>query len=225
MAKYRILVVDDARVIRLSLKNVFEKFDCEVLELGNAEDLFQSDWKYQKLDLLFLDIDLPGMDGLTALEKIKQIPHLANVPVIMLTGHSDPNKVRQAISRGVTDYIRKPFTADSLLKRARIILDLPESTGEGAPESLPAAEESLKKPTLYAVVNFSPAAQIPSEFAALLQPSSESGLIQAGPVILIIPFEHSGSQDEASAAISSHLQQQNLAADAFKITATPPLKE
>ena len=69
----------------------------EVLELDSVEDLFQSVWKYHRIDLLFLDIDLPGMDGLTALEKIKQERALAKVPVIMLTGNSDPQIVKKAI--------------------------------------------------------------------------------------------------------------------------------
>ena len=75
MARYRVLVIDDTRVIRLSLKSMLEKIDAEVLELANAEELFQSSWRYLNLDLIFLDIDLPGMNGMTALIKIKEDPN------------------------------------------------------------------------------------------------------------------------------------------------------
>ena len=126
MAKYRILVIDDTRVIRLSLKSLLEKIGIEVLELGNAEDLFQSSWRFHNLDLIFLDIDLPGMSGMTALIKIKENPKWTGVPIIMLTSYADPVVVTQAIQAGVVDYVKKPFTSETLLRRVKSLLNMPD---------------------------------------------------------------------------------------------------
>jgi len=125
MAKSRILVIDDTRVIRLSLKSIFEKIGAEVLELGSAEELFHDSWRFHNLDLIFLDINLPGMSGMTALVKIKESPKWAGVPVIMLTSHADPVVVKQAIHCGIYDYICKPFTTEALLQRVKPLLKLP----------------------------------------------------------------------------------------------------
>ena len=128
MARYRVLVIDDTRVIRLSLKSMLEKIDAEVLELANAEELFQSSWRYLNLDLIFLDIDLPGMNGMTALIKIKEDPKWTGVPIIMLTSLADPDVVKRAIQAGIVDYIRKPFLAETLLSRVKNLLSQPFAT-------------------------------------------------------------------------------------------------
>ena len=125
MEKQRILVIDDSRVIRLTLKSIFEKIGAEVLELSNAEELFQDTWRYHNLDLIFLDIDLPGMNGMTALIKIKETPKWNGVPIIMLTSHAAPPLVKQAIHCGIHDYISKPFTAETLFLRVKPLLKLP----------------------------------------------------------------------------------------------------
>lgn len=223
MAKYRILVIDDARVIRLSLKSILEKLDAEVLELGNVEDLFQSSWKYQNLDLLFLDIDLPGMDGLTALAQIKQSPILTNVPIVMLTGHTDPHMVRRAISSGILDYVRKPFTKETLLRRAGSVLNLPEYAIEGLPDVKMETQELLAATTYYALITLADVSEIPVETPNLLQLPPESGLIQAGPATLILPFKFQGALDAASTAIRIHLQKQNLPVEAYEVTTEAPL--
>ena len=225
MAKYRILVIDDARVIRLSVKSIFEKLDSEVVELGNVEDLFQSSWKYQNLDLLFLDIDLPGMDGLTALEKIKQSPALAKVPIIMLTGHADPQMVRKAINAGILDYVRKPFTKETLLRRAGSILNLTESAIESLPEPQQEMKETSTAPAFYAVLTLSASDEIPAEVSSLLQPPFWSGLKQVGSATLVIPFQFSGTQEAATEAIRDHLQQQNWPVDQCTVTSEPPFSE
>ena len=125
MSKYRILVIDDVRTIRLSLKMLFQKIDAEVMELDNAEELFQSTWRYQNMDLIILDIELPGMSGMTALVKIKEDKRWSDVPLIMLTSHASKVVIQQAIHTGIVDYIRKPFVGEELLNRVKKILNVP----------------------------------------------------------------------------------------------------
>ena len=72
--------------------------------------------------MIFLDIDLPGMNGMTALIKIKEDPKWTGVPIIMLTSLADPDVVKRAIQAGIVDYIRKPFLAENLLERVKSLL-------------------------------------------------------------------------------------------------------
>ena len=125
MTRYRILVIDDTRVIRLTLKILLEKIDSDVIELGSAEELFQSSWRFHNLDLIILDVDLPGINGMTALIKIKEDPQWTQTPIIMLTSYSDPSLVKRAIQTGIADYIRKPFDAEMLLTRIKNLLNIP----------------------------------------------------------------------------------------------------
>jgi len=118
----KILIVEDSNIVRLEVKRTLEPFNVEVLELNNAEDIFLFPKRYQKVDLILLDITLPGMDGLTALEKINENREWSYLPVIMLTGRADRHTVHRALKAGAVNYIRKPFTKKELLIRIERVL-------------------------------------------------------------------------------------------------------
>lgn len=229
MAKYRILVIDDTRVIRLSLKSIFEKIGVEVLELGNAEDLFQSSWRFHNLDLIFLDIDLPGMNGMTALIKIKENPKWTEVPIIMLTSYADPTVVKQAIQAGVVDYVKKPFTAETLLRRVRTLLKIPDGAALGnidalspgasaGPPETPPTDIRFPLSPYSVAVEIDPAGQNPAGLIALLKPQISSDLQIAGTVTLTIPFQFPGNLEAATAAIEAHLKQHQLSPGQCRVT-------
>ena len=215
MARYRVLVIDDTRVIRLSLKSMLEKIDAEVLELANAEELFQSSWRYLNLDLIFLDIDLPGMNGMTALIKIKEDPKWTGVPIIMLTSLADPDVVKRAIQAGIVDYIRKPFRAETLLNRITSLLNsalVPEN-------SVVDETEAAKLPLQYyqATLSLDPAENLPPYLASLLPLGFGSGVQITQPASLVIPFQFSGSLDAATETFEQHLKQNQIAVEKCKI--------
>ena len=66
-----------------------------------------------------LDVDLPGTDGLELLRELRAAPTLADLPVLLLTGHGDPRYVEAAFERGADDFVSKPFDVRDL--RARIL--------------------------------------------------------------------------------------------------------
>ena len=215
MAKYRVLVIDDTRVIRLSIKSILEKLGAEVLELANAEDLFQSSWRYLNLDLIFLDIDLPGMNGMTALIKLKEDPKWTGVPIIMLTSLADPDIVKRAIQAGIVDYIRKPFLAETLLNRITSLLNsalVPEN-------SVVDETEAAKLPLQYyqATLSLDPAENLPPYLASLLPLGFGSGVQITQPASLVIPFQFSGSLDAATETFEQHLKQNQIAVEKCKI--------
>jgi two-component system response regulator PilR (NtrC family) len=108
-----ILVVDDELSMREFLKILLEKEGFEVItasEATSAIDLI----KKQDFDLILSDIKMPGMGGLTLLEKIKEIN--SSLPVIMITAYASPENAVIAMKSGAFDYITKPFKVDEILK-------------------------------------------------------------------------------------------------------------
>lgn len=118
----KVLVVEDSKLIRLEVRRTLEAYGLEVLELDNAEDLFRFSGRFRDISLLILDINLPGMDGLTALEKMQAEKSWAYLPVIMLTGRADRDTVKRAVQAGAVNYLRKPFTGVELLERVERVL-------------------------------------------------------------------------------------------------------
>jgi CheY-like chemotaxis protein len=70
-------------------------------------------------DLVLMDINLPGIDGIEATRKLKSIEGLESVPVIMMTGHSDRKVVVDSLLAGASDFVVKPLDRTILLSKIR----------------------------------------------------------------------------------------------------------
>src|SRR5210317_2130635 len=104
-----ILVVDDELSMREFLKILLEKEGHRVTTASDASsvlDLMQN----EDFDLVLSDIRMPGMGGLSLLEKIKEINN--SIPVIMITAYASPENAVVAMKSGAFDYITKPFKVD-----------------------------------------------------------------------------------------------------------------
>lgn len=111
--KARILIVDDEPGIRLSLKGILgEDEGHTVLECETAEDAFPLIAR-ELPDLIFLDIWLPGMDGIEALSRIKE--SYPQLPVIMISGHGNIETAVSAIKAGAHDFIEKPLSLEKIV--------------------------------------------------------------------------------------------------------------
>ncbi len=120
---HKILSVDDSLTIRMLVKRSFKNFDCLVCEASNGEEGLAAAAK-EKPDLIFLDITMPVMDGVTMLTKLKENPDLKGIPVIMLTAESGRENVAYIAKLGVRDYLVKPFKDEQLIEKAGRILKL-----------------------------------------------------------------------------------------------------
>lgn len=116
----KILLVDDAAFMRTTIKNCLTKAGYEnLLEAGDgkqAVEIFQK----EKPDLIIMDITMPNMDGIEALQVIKQLD--ANAKVVMCSAMGQETMVVQAIQLGALDFIVKPFKPDRILKTVSKIL-------------------------------------------------------------------------------------------------------
>ncbi len=120
MAK-KILVVDDDKDIRTLLRYNLEREGFQVLISERGEGILEK-VRLEKPDLIFLDLMLPGMDGLEICRLLKSSPETRTIPVVMLTAKTEEADVVVGLELGADDYITKPFSPKVLLARARALL-------------------------------------------------------------------------------------------------------
>jgi DNA-binding response OmpR family regulator len=114
----KILAVEDEADIRLALRLVFERAGYQFISCADGRAGLRMVHE-EKPDLVLLDIGLPGMDGWTVLERIRD---LTDLPVLMISAHGqEADKVR-GLRAGADDYVTKPFTNNELLARAEALL-------------------------------------------------------------------------------------------------------
>ncbi len=119
----RILSIDDSKTIRLSLARLFRPFACEWLEAGNGEEGLALATK-ENPDLILLDYNMPVMDGIAMLRRLREHTSLRRTPVIMLTAESGPESLAIVARLGVRDYVTKPFREEELLAKVGRIIPL-----------------------------------------------------------------------------------------------------
>ena len=114
-----ILVADDDADDRLMIKDALEesRLTNEIHFVENGEELmkFLLDSKNQKPGLIFLDLNMPKMDGREALREIKAHPDLKRIPVVVLTTSKAEEDIFKTYNLGVNSFVTKPVTFESLL--------------------------------------------------------------------------------------------------------------
>ena len=108
----KILIVDDERAIRNSLKEIFEMEGYEVETAENGASACEMAEK-EKYDAIFCDIKMPGMDGIEVLTKL--ISDGVETPIIMISGHADITTAVECIKKGAFDFIEKPLDLNRIL--------------------------------------------------------------------------------------------------------------
>lgn len=115
---YTILICDDEKDIRGALKIYLTEAGYRVLEARDGLECVET-LKTNAVDLILLDVMMPIMDGLSALEVIRRT---STVPVILLTAKSEDTDKIDGLNLGADDYVTKPFNSMELLARVRAVL-------------------------------------------------------------------------------------------------------
>ncbi|UNK40142.1 sigma-54 dependent transcriptional regulator (plasmid) [Shinella sp. H4-D48] len=116
----RILLIDDEEEMRRSSAQALELFGMEVDTFASAEPVLER-VGYGFDGVVVSDIRMPGMDGMTLLQRVRELD--AEIPVILLTGHADVQLAVTAMRAGVYDFLEKPFTAQHLAGIIRRAMD------------------------------------------------------------------------------------------------------
>lgn len=111
-----ILVVDDELSMREFLKILLEKEGYRVSAAANAEEAI-SLLQTEQFELVISDVRMPGIGGLSLLERIKETNN--NLPVIMITAYASPENAVRAMKEGAFDYITKPFKVDEIIDNVK----------------------------------------------------------------------------------------------------------
>ena len=133
-----ILLVDDSPDDRLLVGSYLKSADYEVVTTTSAEGALH----YMKgltegqllapIDLILLDVKMPGFDGLDACMRIKAIKQFEAVPILMVSVDTTPGTIQLAFRRGAVDYIRKPIIKAELLAKIAMFLKIQEDANERA---------------------------------------------------------------------------------------------
>ena len=133
-----ILVVDDDAEIRMLLRRCFELEGYAVAEAKNGAEM-RARMQAQTINLITLDLNLGGEDGLSLAREIRA---QRNVPIVMISGKDDPIDRVVGLELGADDYVTKPFHLREVLARIRAVLRRYENSVQPQSAAVPAADQS-----------------------------------------------------------------------------------
>ncbi len=122
LANKSILIVDDSISIRHLLKGILRagEFD-SIIESGDGQQALKALGKGE-IGLIICDWEMPNMNGIELFEAIMNDKILKNIPFILLTAQVDKKKVTEALTKGIKNYIIKPFTPEAVINKVKEVL-------------------------------------------------------------------------------------------------------
>jgi two-component system chemotaxis response regulator CheY len=124
----KILTVDDSKAARVLIKHVIARLGHEAIEAINVDEaLAVLKREAQEIDLVVLDLHMPGRSGLDCLQLMRSNPRTRSIPVLMLTADPSSDAVEAALRAGAQDYLTKPFAPTVLAAKIKQCLEPGES--------------------------------------------------------------------------------------------------
>ena len=116
------LVVDDSRAIRGILSKILVSSGFSVCEAGNGVEALRAlEGEAADAALVCADYNMPEMNGVELIRRMRAMPRFAQVPAIMITTETHMASMEAAFNAGANEYIMKPFTADMILDKLRML--------------------------------------------------------------------------------------------------------
>jgi len=124
--KTRVLIVDDMKTMRLFVKKMLTEFGLK--DITEADDgssawpLIEASFSAQNpFKLIISDWNMPQMTGIELLKKVRASPNTKDIPFILVTAETEKDQVMEAIKSGVSSYVSKPFTIDTLKEKLEMV--------------------------------------------------------------------------------------------------------
>jgi CheY-like chemotaxis protein len=125
--RLKVMVVEDNAHMRKLVVTILQAFGCNQITEADSADRAWALMRDSTPDVIVLDWVMEGMSGLDLVKKIRTDPETPNpfVPIIMLTGHTHLNQVRQARDAGVSEFIAKPVSVKTMMQRLMAVIEHP----------------------------------------------------------------------------------------------------
>jgi two-component system, chemotaxis family, chemotaxis protein CheY len=116
------LVVDDSKAVRMILAKTLKELGFEVREAANGREALEViEAEKTAVTLVLADWNMPEIDGLELLKRLRQKPELASLVVVMVTTETELGQMTAALEAGANEYIMKPFTKDILVEKLQLV--------------------------------------------------------------------------------------------------------
>ncbi len=112
----KILIVEDQMPVAMMMVFLLARTGCDAEAALDAEKTLRLA-QTKVFDLITLDIDMPGTNGFELFKRLKQIPHLAETPIVFVSGNSTIENQQLALDLGAVDFIEKPFEIQDFTSR------------------------------------------------------------------------------------------------------------
>ncbi len=121
----RALVIDDSRAMRRIVGGILRGFGYETIDAGNGQEALDALAEHGPVELACIDWNMPVMDGLTFVNRVREQPELRGVTLMMVTTESEHGHIVRALAAGAHEYVIKPFTADAIRDKLDLLGLLP----------------------------------------------------------------------------------------------------
>ena len=116
------LIADDSRAVRMILAKTLKEIGYEVCEAANGKQALElMAAEKDAVSLVLADWNMPEMNGLELLQRLRQDPALATLVVIMVTTETELDQMATALEAGANEYVMKPFTKDILVEKLQLV--------------------------------------------------------------------------------------------------------
>jgi two-component system chemotaxis response regulator CheY len=116
------LVADDSRAVRMILTKTLKELGYEVCEAANGKQALEvMEAEKATVNLVLADWNMPELNGLELLKRLRQDPELSSLVVIMVTTETELDQMATALEAGANEYVMKPFTKDILVEKLQLV--------------------------------------------------------------------------------------------------------
>jgi two-component system chemotaxis response regulator CheY len=114
-----VLVVDDSSTVRQQVSLALKQAGFATLEAADGREAIDTLEANRNIDMVVCDVNMPHVNGLEMVERVKAKPEHGKLPILMLTTEGQPSMIRRAREAGAVGWIVKPFDANQLVQAAR----------------------------------------------------------------------------------------------------------
>jgi two-component system chemotaxis response regulator CheY len=118
----RVILVDDSRAMRMILRRIVGALGFEITEAEDGQAAWEALEATEEIpDLALIDWNMPRMNGLELVSKIRAEPRLRSMTLVMVTTEGEQTQIVRALAAGAHEYVIKPFTPDSMVEKLQLL--------------------------------------------------------------------------------------------------------